>query len=394
MADLSKHFYNTISAPCFYENLEIDKACEDELINARKIIRDHLREGIKAFSGTTAGGGKTITPKFYTQGSWAYKTVNNPCYKPPQQVDYDDGLYLPVSYLENVRPSVAAKVYFAVVDDLLKDLCKLRGWNFDGTKKTCSRVIISTTSHVDIPLYSIPDSEFNTLVEMADRKDKTSIVLDSAYEFSEEVWSQIASETVLLALRDGDWTPSDPRKIHLWFIKEVSEKGEQLRRTCRYLKAWRDNIWNRGGPSSILIMTLASELIVPSHSRDDIALHSILKRLFGRLETPVFNPADPSECLSDRFDSNTKGQFINSIKGFAEDLLTAMGGDVEISTGCGLIQKHLGDRFPIIKGTAEQKLESPSWNENQAAVLVPTVQGISYAKVQLKEMNVKPWRSI
>src|SRR5690554_2466606 len=165
MANLSKQFYKSDLSDCLLTNLDISQSQKEELIDARKIIRNHLRSGVEVFSTTESGGGKKITPKFYTQGSWAYKTVNSPCVVPPQQVDYDDGMYLPVSYLDDNGPEVAAKVYFELIDSLLFELCKNKKWELDRSKKTCSRVVISSTSHFDIPLYSIPDKDFSAMLE-------------------------------------------------------------------------------------------------------------------------------------------------------------------------------------------------------------------------------------
>src|SRR3546814_12440301 len=83
----------------------------------------------------------SIMPKFFTQGSFAYDLLVDPCHKPPQQLDLDDGMYVRVDYLENGQPALVAKTLFALVEDALRPLCRARGWILDTSKLTCVREI-------------------------------------------------------------------------------------------------------------------------------------------------------------------------------------------------------------------------------------------------------------
>lgn len=72
------------------------------------------------------------------------------------------------------------------------------------------------------------------------------------------LWTALPADKVLLAHRECNWMPSDPRPVKEWFLGEVEAKGEQFRRVVRYLKAFRDWRWASGGPASILLMAAAA----------------------------------------------------------------------------------------------------------------------------------------
>ena len=55
-----------------------------------------------------------VEPRFFTQGSFSYKTINDPCWVPPQQMDLDDGCYLPLAFVKAAKPAAAAQAFFAV----------------------------------------------------------------------------------------------------------------------------------------------------------------------------------------------------------------------------------------------------------------------------------------
>lgn len=65
---------------------------------AAKLLRDMDDEARKAF--------QALTPRFWTQGSFQYDTLNNPYATPPQEMDIDDGTYLPMLSLK-IAPSLA-----------------------------------------------------------------------------------------------------------------------------------------------------------------------------------------------------------------------------------------------------------------------------------------------
>lgn len=310
----------------------------DCIRSAVGIIKEKLKSDLKDIHG--------IGPRFMTQGSAGYKTQNSPCYD-TQQIDYDIGCYFPFSEWEEQKPKKAANEFFSEVDTILEGLCKAEGWSLDKSKNTCCRIIIAEDIHIDIPLYSIPDNEFKTITESVESK-KSFSTMDSN-EPQEESWDDFNFDKVLLAHREEGWIESDPRKVNLYFKNVFGQRGEQLRRLCRYLKAWRDFKWKEGGPSSIFLMFLVDDLYEKNNgTSDDKALYVLLTQIPNRLNQPVFNKAEEEkkENLTERNMKYIKllQEFAGS---FAEDIGKAIyDKTIDDVSACKLIQKHLGNRFP------------------------------------------------
>ena len=118
MANVSGLLYRRGETPSFLDNLQITEACHLELRAARTKVRQCLRaEFVKA---SKADIGFTVRPRFFTQGSFAYRTINDPAWTPPQQMDLDDGTYLPMTFVQGAKPSVAAAAFFTIVDRALR----------------------------------------------------------------------------------------------------------------------------------------------------------------------------------------------------------------------------------------------------------------------------------
>ena len=293
MANVAKLLYSTVEE-CFLDNLEPETS---PLKVARTKIRDHLRNEFAARSREVFG--RVVTPKCFTQGSCAYKTLNDPAWPPQQQKDMDDGCYLPLSFVKGAKPSQAAALFFEFVDAALQDLASQEGWTHVGDKDTCVRLEISEDSHVDVPLYAIPDSEFVRLRDAA-----ISRHMEVSAKARPDTWEALPSNSVLLAHRKEDWVESDPRKIHAWFVDAVDLYGERLRRDCRYMKAWRDHHeLDRYKVSSILLMACvhnAYEIIrgpfLPD--REDERFLQVVERIPKMLRGAVSNPSEPGEDLN------------------------------------------------------------------------------------------------
>lgn len=272
-----------------------DDAFSDALKSAMTLVRAQLRREIRRLTEERFGRGEGVTPKFIIQGSQAYGTCNVPCHKPPQEIDVDLGVYVPVGHWDEkgLNPRRAAKEYFSIVEEALAPLVKDNGWRFGKPKSTCVRISISGLgAHIDVPLYAAPDNDFATLKESV--LLKAALTMDARFseaqfeeeDLSEDQWFEFT--TVRLAMRDGTWKDSDPRKVTEWFEREVArEGGQQLRRVCRYLKSARDFYWKEGGPSSILLMVCASKVFKQFDQRDDLALAYVLSNIGPLLRGPV-----------------------------------------------------------------------------------------------------------
>ncbi|MDP5213071.1 CBASS cGAMP synthase [Pseudoalteromonas tunicata] len=225
-----------------------------------------------------------LKPRFGTQGSFQYNTLNKP-FRPCQEMDIDDGTYLPMTVFEN--PKIGHKLLTLLVDTSLKSLvAENPGWEFE-SKRTCARIkIAEENTHIDVPMYAIPDKGFIT-------KDR-SLGLESANNIYESLghvkkaagsddvmFERLDSKTVNLALRDEGpgthkWMNSDPKVVEDWFNDACKKVGSHVRPVCRFMKAWRDAQWDVGGPSSISLMAATVE-ILSKHSVNPKDMGDIMK---------------------------------------------------------------------------------------------------------------------
>ena len=260
-----------------------------------------------------------LHPKFRMQGSGVYHTLNFPAHTPPQEVDYDDGVFLPTSFVNgrgSNRPVVASRGYFAMVEEILAPLCDKLGWELDTSKSSCVRVRIDAEAHVDLALYAIPDKEFSELAEARAialaARGQTAPELD--FELADEVYRGLLEKRIMLAQRDRGWIESDPREMENWFLDAIADHGEVVRRLCRYLKGWRDYQWVKGGPSSITLMacvvTVYDQLngTLPE-SRDDLALQAMADRLEELFSQAIPNPVLPDQDLDEDWSAQDRLDF-------------------------------------------------------------------------------------
>jgi hypothetical protein len=345
MLNLSALFYSTVHNDTLLSKLDLSERDLATIAEARNAVRDELR-GSLARALRDADHELDVRPRFFTQGSFAYGTLNGPA-KPPQQADIDFGVYLPMSFMTGTGgPRVAARVFFDAAERVLEDVARERGWRVLKDKATCIRVEINASAHLDVPLYAIPDNEFETLKEAAAR---TRIRLDSlgpdaSASDENDVWERLPDDSVLLAHRKEGWKKSDPRPLKRWFLQQVEDQGEQLRRVVRYLKALRDWEWKSAGPSSILLMASASQIFDQCPRRDDLALLTVLERLPRTLRGGVANPTDQTESLTERLDDVELEKAAAAFERRAGELATAL--DRQPVEACTLLQEVFGPRFP------------------------------------------------
>ena len=235
---------------------------------------------------------RKVEPKFAPQGSFVYKTVNNPCHTPPQQIDFDDGVYLPVDFFED-RPVVSKNLFFRIVDDALIALSRSKsGWKFDDSKLTCARIILDKRKHIDIPLYAIPQEKFEEM-----------IVGNESYSKDANLEKKLLDgKNVFMAMRNKEhWIKSDPKQVSQWFIGNVQDYGEIVRRISRYIKAWRDFKFLKNGPSSITLMACVVKTFEEQASKgnrlnnDSEALLFCANNLYKQLSEGVNSPIDETE---------------------------------------------------------------------------------------------------
>src|SRR3546814_17898604 len=107
-----------------------------------------------------------VEVKFMTQGSFAYKTINDP---PPsrQEIDLDDGMYVPVEFLNSGDPALVAKLLFDFVVETLNPLGLPEGWTGVARKPCCLQVKFWPGAHHEFTTHSGPRERFYPIKQAA-----------------------------------------------------------------------------------------------------------------------------------------------------------------------------------------------------------------------------------
>lgn len=334
-----------IDHPTFLKALDLTSEEKQSIDVARKGIRNALRENLPTALRGKGYTGSMCEPKFYIQGSWAYKTLNRPCQTPPQQSDVDDGVYLPLSIMkEEAKPHLAIDDFFAAVAEVLQSVCDDNNWELE-RKANCMRVVISEYAHIDLPLYAIPDEQY--LILKASMEARSVMAMDSINATAAtQTWKKLPSDEILLAC-DRGWIKSDPLSMREWFEQEVQDKGLQLRRVIRYIKGFRDQQWDEKGPSSILLMAAACPLFELEYKRDDEALLNVVKGIPRALRDGVMSPIDKDVYLTDALSKAEREAAAEKFETFAKYLESAMLLSANAKEqACYWMREMLGGRFP------------------------------------------------
>jgi hypothetical protein len=343
MPNFSPLLFTTTEEGCFLDELNLKPHELAEIDGARQDIREVLKANLPRALSEKGLEGEICEPRFYIQGSRAYKTLNSPCTTPPQQSDIDDGVYLPLSVMrEESSPKLAISLFFDAVIDVLEPMCAERRWQTKA-KDTCVRVIISPYAHIDLPLYVIPDTLFKLI--KANMESRGHAMFDSAINSERDSWKTLPSDKILLADRKQGWRKSDPMAMKNWFKRECQEKGDQLIRVVRYLKAFRDKQWEENGPSSILLMAAACPLFEYVDKRDDRALLKVVKGIPDALRNGVQSPIDTEASLTAHMPREAIADAVELFQEFAKHLEGAIDAtDTEVAQIW--LRNMLGDRFP------------------------------------------------
>lgn len=298
-------------------------------------------------------------PKFKIQGSCAYHTVNDCQHAPQQQIDMDDGVYLPLSFVfvgGKTRPTIAAKAYFTLVERALEPLCIARGWKLNPTspaKNTCVRVEIGHTLHVDLPLYAIRDSSFEELATASAQSDLQKAQIRESVELDQRVYDQLESAEIILAHRKHGWIESDPRKLERWFNTAVDLYGPVVRELSRALKGLRDAKWVTSDLGSICIMAAVVDVMPKlgqvDEKRFDMTLAAMTRALSDRMALPVDNPGFPGDAgkrLCVEWTPEFRTQVRQLFSEAAQRLDNAITGTVHKDLAVRYAREAFGDRVP------------------------------------------------
>lgn len=364
--------------------LEDDRV--DKLREARDVCRNAIRAGLRAWQITIRKARlfevtqeslvpNSLKPKFRMQGSFAYRTLNEPAQAPPQEIDLDDGIFVPVSFLlqdGTAHPILISSGYFAAVEELLAPVCDERGWTIERDKPSCVRVRLDSNAHVDFALYAIPDEEFDRLVEnqvlaKAMNGVERSHFIESL-DFALESYQALREDQIMLAHRKDGWKPSDPRQLEEWFRAALARHDEQLRRVCRYLKGWRDHQWAESRLSSIALMvcTVAvydEQVGMFDQSRDDLALRAVAEQLPVLLSNEIGNPVVEGQRLDEGWSPESRAEFVAKANDLYYWLCEATDGTDSPHAALTALTTAFGTRIPdnvsLVKAEGGAPLAAP-----------------------------------
>ena len=346
----------------FAENLMIPGGEKDALMAARKAVRYHIRAHFADMGATPRfldahesqvwkwAFPQGAKPRFLTQGSFAYHTLNRPHTTPPQQVDLDDGVYFAVSEASTLKApsSLLSKALFREIESALEKLAREKGWKLVADKPACVRLIISRDAHIDIPSYVISEEEMKGL-QFAQANHDTGLV-----SFYEQAGLQYHPEvpTVWLAHRKEGWIPSDPRKVLDWVAQCVADYGPAYRNICRYLKAWRDCQWEKSPLSSICIMAIVDNAlkkggVAIDPKRHDKSVLSVVECMKSQVLNGVPDPTNDGKRLDQNISVSERKDICERIDVLQSALQKALH-SLTLSTGdaVNLLCKQFGRHFP------------------------------------------------
>ncbi|WP_067739223.1 CBASS cGAMP synthase [Novosphingobium naphthalenivorans] len=387
LANAHPIFVGLRNDPSYLASLNIDEQEQTRLINARTTIRKALRDASWKLEQqtrfwrdsylieTSHRVRDSVAVKFLTQGSFAYKTLNTPAKPEVQEIDLDDGMYVPVRFMKDSHPALAAGALFTFVEETLKPVCIANGWELElqNPKNTCVRVRLWKGAHVDIPIYSVPEERFEAMQQAILEKAiaSTSFNFDSIPSLV-----RIPSHLIMLAQRDGHWVQSDPKQLHDWVEGRVERYGPIFRRLCRFFKGWRDHTWVNSKLSSICLMCAIDAALIelggaPANDRDDREILRVAKLLPGILDGQINNPVVPDSCLNGWSDTDKK-EIISGAQALANEMESALERTGNAEIVITRLRNAFGERIPyrpdiitIDNSSAESVRAAP-------AIIVPT----------------------
>jgi hypothetical protein len=293
MADLHREFC------IFHDRVALTTGATSSLRSAR----DALRHRIRSFFRNTL---RVETPKFHCQGSFALNTMVNPV---DDRFGIDDGVYF--QHLEKHDAAcwpTAAAVHHWLAAATGGDITER-----PVGKGTCVRVRCPGRCYVDLYAYKEANGKFFMAVN-----------------------------------GEPQWRRCEPQAFTRWFRSYVYQRGEQLLRMVRYLKAWADHqSAPRAKPVDDAILTVLAANYFRGDKRDDFALAKTVEAISDDVRPLFFvlDPVDISKELTARLTDTQKAEFKDAFREFSLHANSALV-IREGQKAARLWRKQLGHRFP------------------------------------------------
>jgi hypothetical protein len=358
LANAHALFCGLKSEPSYLANLTVNDAERQKLMAARIAVRSAIKAAARqiptrdeyyeeSYSRQVSSRRRgAVEVKFMTQGSFAYGTLNLPAKVPTQEIDLDDGMYVPVHFLENGRPALAAKGLFAFVEAALQPLCTANGWRLDTSKVCCVRVKLWPGAHIDLPIYSIPVERYEQIRETLAK----SYAADSMTHAYADSVAKLPPDKIMLAQRDGTWVQSDPQQLHDWVEGRGERYGAVYKRLCRFFKGWRDYSWDKSALSSLALMCAVDLALremdgFPTENRDDELIMEVSKRLPDIFRGEIYNPV-LGHLLLNTWSSADRQKFVDAASKLRDEMVSALERTGVANLVVQRLQSQFGQRIP------------------------------------------------
>jgi hypothetical protein len=370
-------FLGLKSEPSFKRTIHIDNGDQEDALlrEASRRIRAKLRDAfgkvgklleseegrkrrVKDRGGeaiSKSADVKVIDVRFLRQGSFAYQTLIRPSQSPPQEIDLDDGIYVPVEFVDG-QPIFPSEALFFVVEEALAPLLREHpSWKLI-RKKTCIRIQLGDRgAHIDLPLFAVDEDEFKRIQknfsDAYGADARKAEILNEAKLPERDRFYRIPSNAIVLAHKTEDWIPSDPKAFQDWFEDWVSELGPVCRRAAMYVKAWRDHKFAKCSLSSLAITISTIRALEeldgkPADDRDDEITLVVFRKLRSCLsEAGIFHPITGSR-LDNQLADEERSSLIEAIDGTINELEAALNRTSHQQLVVMRLRSAFGERFP------------------------------------------------
>lgn len=279
----------------FEENISVSSSKKDTLRKGRNSIREKVRKELK--------DKEKKSPKFSMQGSFAMNTMIR---EENSKYDIDDGVYIS-DYEDEEKESwpVPSTVHNWIVNAVENQTSKK-----PIDKNTCVRVDYEADYHIDIPIYIVKD--------------------DIAY----------------LAHKSKGWIVSDPKSFKEWYKEKNKDTNNQLRRTIKYLKKWKE--YKKIDFKGIEITILASNNYSNIDGNDLKSILATVSNIIIELDSEFvcYRPVEPTdEDLFEDISDYRKNNILDGLKNLETKLEKALNED-SYKEASKILQKVFGDEFP------------------------------------------------
>lgn len=324
------------------KSMLLDVEFSEKLFDRRDFT---FREAAKRFA--------SIDVRFLTQGSYAYETLIRPAWPNIQEIDLDDGIYMPLPFV-NGLPLFSSGGLFVLIEKALSPLAKKEGWSFK-RKSTCVRIeLTGQGAHIDLPLFAVEITEFQLLKQQFEKQ--VGVDLRESHNLSVEFDTNARSirlreGKILLADREEDWRVSDPKAIHDWFIDQIERYGSVLRRICRYTKSWRDHTWDDCDLSSLVLMVICVEALAdledrPAEDRDDLMMLHVADHLPNTIRKGNITWQEGAPVLDSHWRPYHREEFAEAAEAMAAEIRKALETCYDSRLVVRQLRNVFGDRIP------------------------------------------------